>query len=204
MKKILSIFLIVTIFLTLYACSNDNSNKDNHTSQIPDISIEEEITPPDISIEEEITPTVIALTKHNYNSYLNISITQTAQSPTLTSNTYLVTYNNGYQCEYTGLTPPKGTQCVLLHGNYSLLTTFTVKCLSKDKKYIFSNSMFTISYRSAPNQVSDFTVYISEDGNGSEVFMISEKYMLPNKIYSFHINDMIKDFNGKVSFFNNN
>lgn len=199
MKRVLSIFLLVASFFNLYACSNDNLNKDNPNNQRPNIST------------EEIKPTVIELTKNNYGSYLNISITQIAQSQTLISNTYHVKYRYGSSYTfkyYTGLTPPT-TNDVLeysyLWSKYSVSTTFTIDCHSKNKDYVFSNSSFTILYR--PSSSSEFFsvgVYISREGNGSNIFMMSEELSTPNKSYSLQVSNMIRDFNGEVSFFNNN
>lgn len=199
--RIILIFLLVASFFNLFACYNDNPNKDNPSTN----------QEPNISIEEEIQPTVIKLTEYNYNSYLNISINQTAQSQTLISNTYYVKYrlNFGrYEFRYyTGLTPPTTNdvlECTYLYSKYSVSTSFTISCHSKNKDYIFSNSSFSIIYRASPNQFSTVTVHVSQDGNGSNVFMMSEELSTPNKSYSMKAKDMISAFNGEVSFFNNN
>lgn len=214
MRKLFSMILIFSLLATcmvnLFACSNDNSDKDNSDKDNSDKD-NSNYLPPSISTEDEIEPTIIELTKYNYSSYLNISINQTAQSQILISNTYYVKYqlNFGrYEFRYyTGLTPPTTKdvlQCTYLYSTYSVSTTFTINCRSKNNDYTFSNSNFSIVYRSSPSQFSSVTVYVSQDGNGSNVFMMSEELSSPNKSYFLQVTNMIGDFNGEVSFFENN
>lgn len=200
MKRLLSVILILLFTINLCACSNGNSTNDNSNNSAPSTST-----------EDEIERTVVKLTKDNYSSYLNISISQTAQSQTLISNTYYVEYRiNSLRSEwktYRGLTPPTTNnviQCNYLYSTYSVLTTFTISCRSKNSDYTFSNSKFSISYRPSPSQISGVTVYVSQDGNGSNVFTMSEELSSPNKSYSLQVKNMIVSFSGTVSFFENN
>lgn len=198
MKRLLSVILILLFTCNLCACFNDNSTDDTSNNSAPSTSI-----------EDEIEPTVVELTKYNYSSYLNISINQTAQSQTLISNTYYVEYRLNFDRSewktYTGLTPPNNViQCIYLYSTYSVSTTFTINCCSKNKDYVFSNSNFSIIYRASSSQISAVTVHISQDGSGCNTFMMSEKLSSPNKSYSLQAKNMISDFNGEVSFFENN
>lgn len=200
MKRLLSVILILLFTFNLCTCSNGNSTNDNSNNSTLSTST-----------EDEIEPTVVELTKYNYSSYLNISINQTAQSQTLISNTYYVEYRLNFGRSewktYTGLTPPTTSnviQCNYLYSTYSVLTTFTISCRSKNSNYTFSNSEFLISYRASSSQISSVAVYVSQDGNGSNVFMMSEKLSSPNKSYSLQVKNMIVSFSGTVSFFENN
>ena len=203
MKRLFSMILIFSLLATcmvnLFACSTDNLDKDNSSYFAPSISI-----------EDEIEPTIIELTEYNYSTYLAISINQTAQSQILISNTYYVQYRYGNSYEfrqYTGLTPPTTKdvlRCNYLYSTYSVSTTFTISCRSKNNNYTFSNCSFAIVYRASPSQFSGVGVNVSQDGNGSNVFMMSEELSRPNKSYSLQVENMISDFNGKVSFFENN
>lgn len=203
MKKffniILNSILLFVMCTTFFACSNSNLNKDNSDEQESSVAI-----------EDKVEPTVIKLTKYNYNSYLNIFINQTAQTQTLISNTYYVKYRYGNSYEYryyTGLTPPTTNdvlQCVYLYSKYSVSTTFSINCQSKNKNYIFSNCNFSIVYRASPSQSSCVTIYVSQDGAGNNIFMMTEELSKPNKAYSLQANNMISDFNGELLFFNGN
>lgn len=200
MKRLLSVILILLFTFNLCACSNGDSTNDNSNNSAPSTST-----------EDEIEPTVVELTKYNYSSYLNISITQTAQSQTLIYNVYYVNYRINYSRSewrtYRGLTPPTTSdviQCNYLYSAYSVLTTFTISCRSKNSNYTFSNSEFSISYRASSSQISRVAVYVSQDGNGSNVFMMSEELSSPNKSYSLEVKNMIVSFSGTVSFFENN
>ena len=192
--------LFTTLIFNSFACSNDNLNKDGSTNPMPSLPL-----------EEEIEPTIIKLTKYNFSSYLNIYISQTSQTQTLISNTYYVKYrlpNGRYEFRnYTGMMPPTTKdvmQCSYLYSKYSVSTTFTINCLSKNKNYIFTNCNFGIQYRPSSSQISVVVVYVSQDGNGNNVFMMSEELYSPNKNYSLNAQNMIYDFNGEVTFFDKN
>lgn len=210
MKKLFSKFIVLVLLvvglLNLFGCSNDNSNKDNSNNSVPDISTEDKSSDnnstEDDQPKEEVKATVIKLTKQNYDSYLNISITQTAQSQTLLYHTYFVCYRDSSGRQrydyYDGLTPPTSgvVKCTYSSSTYSVSTTFTINCYSKNKDYIFLNSNF-----SAQAGSSTAMVYISQDGSGSNVLMMSEKLKTPNKDYSLQTKDVVRSFTGEVSFY---
>lgn len=207
MKKLFSKFIVLVLLvvglLNLFGCSDDNLNKDNSNNSIPDISIEDNSSDnnstKDDQPKEEVQATVIKLTEQNYDTYLNISIAQTAQSQTLLYHTYWVHYyrESGYSY-YRGLTPPTtGVDfCSYLNSTYSVSTTFTINCYSKNKDYIFLNSNFLVQVG-----ISTVTVYLSQDGSGSNVLMISNKLDTPNKDYSLQTKDVVRSFTGEVSFY---
>ena len=207
MKKLFSEFIVLVLLvvglLNLFGCSNDNSNKDNSNNSVPDISTEDNSSDnnstEDDQPKEEVKATVIKLTEQNYDAYLNISIAQTAQSQTLLYNTYWVHYYRGDGFTYyRGLTPPTtGVEyCTYLNSTYSVSTTFTINCYSKNKDYIFLNSNFLVRVG-----ITTVTVYLSQDGSGSNVLMISQNLNTPNKDYSLQTKDVVSSFTGEVSFY---
>lgn len=189
-KKQFTFLLIIVIIILSFCSCNSNEQESS------------------ISTKDEVEPTIIKLTKNNYSSYLNISINQTTQTQTLISNTYYVEYRYGYNGStfktYTGLTPPTTqdvSQCIYLYSTYSVSTTFVINCQSTNNNYVFSNCNFSILASNKPLYV---TVYVSQDGTGNRVFMMSENLSNPNKTYSFQLDKIISDFNGEVSFYNGN
>lgn len=191
-KKQFTFLLIIVIIILSFCSCNSNEQESS------------------ISTKDEVEPTIIKLTKNNYSSYLDIFINQTTQTQSLVSNTYYVEYRYGYNGStfktYTGLTPPTTQdvlQCIYLYSTYSVSTTFVINCQSTNNNYVFSNCNFSIVYTSS-SRLYSVTIYVSQNGTGNRVFMMSEVLSTPNKTYSFQLDKMISDFNGEVSFFDSN
>ena len=225
MKKIIALFVLLALTLSIVACSDSNSNTlscencdaenvlgSKYCSSCG-ASLETTINSSDKNNNNESNNSenndsreVVELTKYNYNTYLSININMQSQTPTLISNTYLVTYQSGrspYTKEYTGLTPPtdKGIiSCTHLYSTYSLNTTFSVTAHSRDAKYSFDNSSFTLVYRSSSSSFSDVTVYLDENGVGTSTFMITERVSSASKNYSYKASDLINSAKGTVSY----
>jgi len=208
MKKIIALFALLALTLSIVACSNSNTN----TLSCENCNAENVLgskycsscgTSLETTINSSDNKKTIDLSEYNYSTYLTVSINMQSQNPTLISHNYHVVYVEGGADVIKSITPPSGSNirsCSYISSNYSLNTTFSVKAYPKDSGYFFENASFTLVYRSSSSSFSNVTIHLDKNGAGTNTFMVTEEVKSASKNYSYVVSDLISSAKGTVSY----